>query len=122
MFPAGAPGIALLLLRISLAAAILDGCSDFFKPSFTPLICVAVAVHCLLLCFGFLTPVASIIACVLELTHLYSNGYADWRFLALASLNAAAIGLLGPGAYSVDARLFGRRVVVIPPGGRPDRH
>jgi uncharacterized membrane protein YphA (DoxX/SURF4 family) len=28
---------------------------------------------------------------------------------------AAAIGLLGPGAFSVDARLFGRREIIIPP-------
>jgi len=27
---------------------------------------------------------------------------------------AAAIALLGPGAFSLDARLFGRREIVIP--------
>jgi hypothetical protein len=27
---------------------------------------------------------------------------------------AAAIGLLGPGAFSVDARLFGHRRIIIP--------
>jgi len=30
--------------------------------------------------------------------------------------NAAALALIGPGAYSVDARLFGRRVVHLPAG------
>ena len=34
-------------------------------------------------------------------------------------IDAAALALLGPGAYSVDARLFGRRVTVIAP--RKDR-
>ncbi len=33
--------------------------------------------------------------------------------VALAS--AAALGLLGPGAFSIDARLFGRREIFIPP-------
>jgi hypothetical protein len=34
------------------------------------------------------------------------------RCIALAALLSASLALLGPGAYSVDARLFGRRVVV----------
>ncbi|HEX3543577.1 MAG TPA: hypothetical protein VHT31_03545 [Candidatus Acidoferrum sp.] len=31
---------------------------------------------------------------------------------------AAAIALLGPGAFSLDARLFGRREILIPPPSR----
>ena len=33
----------------------------------------------------------------------------------LAAIIAAAIVFLGPGAYSMDARLFGRREIIIPP-------
>jgi guanyl-specific ribonuclease Sa len=32
-------------------------------------------------------------------------------------LIAASIAMLGPGAYSVDGYLFGRREIVIPPRG-----
>jgi hypothetical protein len=32
---------------------------------------------------------------------------------------AVAVALLGPGAFAVDARLFGRREVVIPRPSRP---
>jgi hypothetical protein len=39
---------------------------------------------------------------------------------ALAAFNLAAISaalvLLGPGAFSLDARLFGRREIIIPEG------
>jgi hypothetical protein len=33
---------------------------------------------------------------------------------------AAAVALLGPGSYSVDARLFGMREIVIARSGRPE--
>jgi hypothetical protein len=40
---------------------------------------------------------------------------------ALAAFNLAAMSaalvLLGPGAFSLDARLFGRREIIIPEGG-----
>jgi putative oxidoreductase len=121
MFPVGAPGIALLLLRISLAAAVLATGADCIKPSLPGLIFFALAVQSLLLCLGFMTPVVSIIACVFELTGLFIAGHTDGRFIALSGLNAAAVTLLGPGAYSLDARLFGRREIVFHPGAKPNR-
>jgi uncharacterized membrane protein YphA (DoxX/SURF4 family) len=33
----------------------------------------------------------------------------------LVAIMAAAIGFLGPGAFSLDSRLFGRREIIIPP-------
>ena len=121
MFPAGAPGIALLMLRVSLAAAILDRCSDYMKPLGPILVCLALAVLGLLLSLGLLTPIVSPIACVFELAALFAGGHTDGRFLILCSLNAVVIGLLGPGAYSLDARLFGRRVTILHPGEKPRR-
>jgi hypothetical protein len=32
----------------------------------------------------------------------------------LGILNALALALLGPGAFSLDARIFGRRLLVLP--------
>ena len=108
-------------LRVSLAAAILDGGPDCLKPAVVSLICAALAVQSLLLCIGLMTPVVSVIACVFELASLVIAAQTDMRFIVLSSLNAAAIALLGPGAYSLDARLFGRRVIVFRSNGRPDR-
>ena len=120
MFPAGAPGIALLILRIALAAAILDRYSDFAQPSVHPILCLALAAQGILLCIGFLTPFVSVITCMFAIGLLLA-GPADARFLTLCGLNAAAIALLGPGAYSLDARLFGRREIVFQPTARPGR-
>jgi hypothetical protein len=36
----------------------------------------------------------------------------------LAAIMAAAIVFLGPGAFSLDARLFGRREIIIPQAPR----
>src|ERR1700684_1630694 len=72
----------------------------------------------LLLCIGFMTPVVSSIACLFELVSLLIAAHSDMRFTVLSSLNAAAIALLGPGAYSLDARLFGRRVIVFRSDGK----
>lgn len=121
MFPAGAPGIALLLLRVSLAAAILDGGPGCLTPAVGPIIWVALAAQSLLLCIGFMTPVVAVINCALELLSLLVATHADMRIIAMSSLNAAAIALLGPGAYSLDARLFGRRLIVFRSDGRSDR-
>jgi hypothetical protein len=121
VFPAGAPGIALLILRVSLAGAMLDNCRDVDKPPVLPLICLALAAQSLLLCLGLLTPIVSIVACVFELIAWFVSSHTDARFIALSGLNAAAIALLGPGAYSLDSRLFGRREIVFPSSAE-DKH
>jgi len=49
-----------------------------------------------------------------------SWGARDPRLVGVGMIVAAvAIALLGPGAFSLDGRLFGRREIVIPPSSRP---
>ena len=62
---------------------------------------------CLLL--GFVTPV------VVVLIGLYSVAVAFNVDIVVLS---TAIALLGPGAFSVDARMFGRREILIPYASR----
>jgi hypothetical protein len=51
-----------------------------------------------------------------ECLNLFSSRAAC--FLAVSI--AIALVFLGPGAFSIDARLFGRREIVIPPRSKPD--
>lgn len=60
----------------------------------------------ILLTAGLWTPVASAFVAVIELWNAYSRPGDLWFYILLATLGAA-LALLGPGAWSVDARLFG---------------
>jgi hypothetical protein len=122
IFPMGPPGIALLLLRISLAAAVLDGGPSCIEPRPPNLVCIALAGLSVLLCLGLLTPIVSAIVFAIELLVFFLAGAGEWRFFVLVCLTAVALAMLGPGAYSVDAKLFGRREVVFPPSDRPPRN
>ena len=69
----------------------------------------------LALVVGFLTPVLSITACVAAVANLFLAQQTIDLVYILNALTAAALFFLGPGAYSVDAKLFGLRVTVVPP-------
>lgn len=64
---------------------------------------------------GFLTPYCAAASCLLELVLLATTGSNRFQ-LGMSALTAAATMVLGPGAYSIDARLFGRKLIKIPPG------
>ena len=79
------------------------------------------------LMLGFLTPVAGTAAAVFSfmtaLTWLPSGAAVpfDGPVSFLHAIVSCAIALLGPGAFSVDSYLFGRREIVIPSEPRPSR-
>jgi len=71
----------------------------------------------LFLFLGFLTPYCAALCCVVELALLVANGVPNGFQLGMAALTAASMVALGPGAYSLDARFFGRKLIKIPPRG-----
>jgi hypothetical protein len=106
MFPAGAPGVALLILRNCIAVA-LAGCAfpvGWQHSMFLILLSM--------LCIGLLTPA---ICGVSALAVLFELGYSREipnAQVALVVLSTVSLAFLGPGAFSVDARLFARRILV----------
>jgi len=118
MFPQGGPGLALLLLRISVAAifvsnaAIHVGARSIVLPGAVESLSFLIAV-CLIL--GFLTPILATIACAAAALSSLFGPHSHALIASAMALDAAALALLGPGAYSLDARLYGRRATVVPP-------
>jgi uncharacterized membrane protein YphA (DoxX/SURF4 family) len=113
MFPAGLPGVALLLVRITVAGLLLvTTLSNESTGSITVCKAVALGITCTLLCLGALTPLASVLTIVIEAT--YWSGWDELKSanLALHMLVALALFILGPGAYSLDSKMFGRRLIL----------
>jgi uncharacterized membrane protein YphA (DoxX/SURF4 family) len=63
----------------------------------------------ILLLAGLWTPLAGSLVAFLEIWNVFSGRPADpWTNILLATIGAA-LALIGPGAWSLDARLFGWR-------------
>ena len=125
-FPGRAPGGGLLLLRIavggSIVSAVLAGAPAWAETKHVTIAaCLMVITSGTCIVLGFLTRIAAAILAGLASTVVYfssaagSIGWAQCHALGVnLVLIALAITLLGPGAFSLDAMLFGRRKVIIP--------
>ncbi len=60
----------------------------------------------ILLLVGLWTPIAGTLVTLIELRSAFSQAGDPWIHILLGTLGAA-LALLGPGGWSVDARLFG---------------
>ena len=117
-FPGGWPGLGLLLLRalvgVTLIAQSLTyiGSTKLSALSWVVTALVLIIASCLLV--GFMTPIAAMIiglgAIALALSSLFQTNQTLLDVIVLP----IAIALLGPGAFSIDARMFGRREILIP--------
>lgn len=109
-FPNSWPGGALLLQRVATATFLFSsGFSHLKEPShlasmFPHIIGTSAGI---LLLLGLWTPVCGTLIAVVEAWVAYSStGAAVPIILAILG---ATLAMLGPGAWSIDARLFGRK-------------
>lgn len=124
-FPDGWQGLGLIVVRITVALNILFRAAQELGlnvPSstsgFAAMLSVLIGVFLFL---GFLTPIAGASASLAAFFVTISRwAEVNWakQFSASDSISLAAISfalvLMGPGAFSVDSRLFGRRQIIIP--------
>jgi uncharacterized membrane protein YphA (DoxX/SURF4 family) len=115
MFPHGGPGVGLLLLRLATAILVINELVTRFETMVFHWIFVAVMILAACLVVGFMTPITSTVGLILQIAYLLSPNRNGEAALAIAfALAFLALILLGPGAYSADGYLFGRRVLVRP--------
>jgi putative oxidoreductase len=121
-FPDGWPGHGLLLLRLTLGLPLIYlGAADLAAGHVTPIPQLAAAIAGIFLVSGLFTPVAGVVIVLsqawMALAPAFANDSERSMRLFLAAA-AASVAMLGPGAWSVDARRFGRKVFEI---GEPRR-
>lgn len=140
-FPGGTPGIGLLILRSAagLATGVYGGIlisrletvadSRFSYTSHIVLSALLIAGSVFFI-LGLMMPFVSIAIALCEVTAAYvrlalvnplNGSKFGWIALLLLASISVALAFLGPGAFSIDARLFGRRRIIIPSSKKENR-
>ena len=115
-FAQGLPGAGLLLLRLAAATSLLLHQTSQRTVDVAVWQTVTLVVRtCLstLLIAGLWTPISGTLTAILELATAFWRPSDVWSHGLVASLGVA-LALLGPGAWSADAWLFGWRRIEIP--------
>lgn len=113
MFPLGGPGAGLVLLRLAMVVAlfverqtVMDILPDAVAMPGLALIAIALVT-------GVLTSVFTSLAVLISaLAMIRASSMSTWIGVLILLMGGALL-LLGPGAYSLDARIYGRRIVTL---------
>ena len=112
--------MGLVLVRVSTIAAQLVGTYGESAPTVHGSLAVVCWVLAVPLGVGLGTVPCALVCCVADIGLLLTAVGPQKGCIVLGTLLSVSLALLGPGAYSADARLFGRRVVRF--GDKPDSH
>jgi putative oxidoreductase len=115
-FASGWPGWGLLIQR-ALVAGIITYCVATTLSKEVPLAVVLTQVIVgaagVLLLIGLWTPIAGAAVALIKLW-MFLSGSADLCQPGVLAVLGVTLAMIGPGAWSVDARLFGRKQIEIP--------
>ena len=117
-FADGWPGAGLLFMRaVAGIALIAHGATTLllqgglpFAPASREVFAIVIG---LLLLIGLWTPIVAALAALLALVNVVTQHGDVWAEILLGTLGVS-LALLGPGAWSVDAKLFGWKRIDIP--------
>ena len=115
-FADGSPGGGILLLRLLAGGALIyRGIAAMSAEAHTGLVVLQVvgAAAGLLILGGLWTPVAGVLAGIVEVWIGLSQPGTHSSALILATLGIS-LAMIGPGAWSIDARLYGRKQLLPP--------
>ena len=119
-FANGWPGTGLLLLRLLTGAALIHfGIANQREaPPLPTAVLQIIGIGAgILLLIGLWTPVAGALAAIVKmsiaLSRFLSHSGDPWIAIIQAVLGAV-LAMIGPGAWSIDARIFGRKRIDMP--------
>jgi hypothetical protein len=125
-FPNGSAGLGLLLLRSLSGGGLADqsrralasllAAPESRNGTLVEIALVAALASSILIVIGLWTSVSASVAPAATLV-LFGLGLAHFEVVLFASLSIV-VALLGPGALSLDARLFGWRQIRFPPANK----
>jgi hypothetical protein len=112
MFPTGAAGIGLLMLRLSVGASIVLDVVPYLGITVHAWKIALSAILAALFLAGLFIPYLCALCCVIEFVGLAHGGNAHVLHMLALVTTTAALGIIGAGGYSWDAYVFGPRLVL----------
>jgi putative oxidoreductase len=115
-FAGGWPGVGLLIQRMTTGAVLFYCAATILGKTSQPAEvgpAILGAAAGVLLLLGLWTPVAGSLVAAVELWNVFLPTSNSLTSITLAVLGAT-LAMIGPGAWSVDARLFGRKHIDTP--------
>jgi hypothetical protein len=117
-FAGGWPGAGLLLMRLVVGSALVVRASSKLWSDPPPMNVTIPAVLLMgagiLLVAGLWTPIVGTSIALVEIWKMFALPGDKWVWLLLGTAGAA-LAMLGPGLFSIDARFFGWKRIEAPP-------